>query len=433
MRRSNRPKSLFALRLLTQFIALLAGLFNPFCATTCLAASPGRPIQQSSSAFRGTAALADTRRAVSFGERPAGSDGIQHLRDWIVSQLKPLGGQLSIDSFIAQTPVGPLAMANILLKFPGTSGKAVVITGHYDTKRIPMVHFVGANDAGSSTGFLIEFARVISKMKHADDIYIVFFDGEEAVRTDWTETDSRYGSRHLVAKWGADGTLSHIKALINVDMIGDKDLDIANDENSSQSLRATVGQIAANLGYGKFFRHDAGGIDDDHKPFVDAGVNAIDIIDLDYGQNGSYWHTANDTMDKLNAHSFQVVGDVVLELVKELDRSGGAVTTSWSKFTSPPRPFEAADIDPSCSSLAPVAQFFYRRGRASNTTARSCPIQRPLSDAESLFPHRPGERSTCPARRAQVPASDRALAQSLDRELPSRSAQFQANCPRQRS
>jgi len=266
------------------------------------------------------AALAATRQAVSFGERPSGSDAIGHLRDWIISQLKPLGGQTFLDSFSAQTPLGPMPMSNIILKFPGNSGKAIAITGHYDTKRIAMVHFVGANDAGSSTGFLIEFARVVSTVQHRDDIYIVFFDGEEAVRTDWTDTDSRYGSRHLVAKWGADGTLSHIKALINIDMIGDKDLDISNDENSSQSLRTMVSQIAANLGYEKFFRHDSGGVDDDHKPFVDAGVNAIDIIDLDYGPNGSYWHTANDTMDKLSAHSFQVVGDVVIQLVKELDR-----------------------------------------------------------------------------------------------------------------
>jgi glutaminyl-peptide cyclotransferase len=284
-----------------------------------LTAVPSTP-RPKTSVFRGSAALADTRRAVSFGERPSGSEAIGHLRDWIVSQLKPLRGQLSLDSFTAQTPAGPVPMVNIILKFPGNSSKAVVITGHYDTKRIPMVHFVGANDAGSSTGFLIELARAISTTKHPDDIYIVFFDGEEAVRTDWTETDSRYGSRHLVAKWGADGTLLRIKALINVDMIGDRDLDIANDENSSQSLRSTVSQIAANLGYGKFFRRDAGGIDDDHKPFVDAGVNAIDIIDLDYGPNGSYWHTADDTMDKLSAHSFQVVGDVVLQLVKELEQ-----------------------------------------------------------------------------------------------------------------
>jgi glutaminyl-peptide cyclotransferase len=313
MCKSNRLKLLSAL---SQFTFLFAGLASQ----TCIFASSAHTTQVGGSAFRSAAALADTRRAVAFGERPSGSEAISHLRDWIVSQMKPLGGQLSLDSFTAQTPIGPLPMVNIVLKFPGTSGKAVVITGHYDTKRIPMVHFVGANDAGSSTGFLIEFARAVSRMKHSDDIYIAFFDGEEAVRTDWSETDSRYGSRQLLTKWGTDGTLSRIKALINVDMIGDKDLDIADDGNSSQSLRTMMWQIAANLGYGKFFRHDAGGIDDDHKPFVDAGVNAIDIIDLDYGPNGSYWHTANDTLDKLSAHSFQVVGDVVLQLVKELEQ-----------------------------------------------------------------------------------------------------------------
>ena len=214
-------------------------------------------------------------------------------------------------------------MVNLMLKFPGTSGKAIVVTGHYDTKRIPMVRFVGANDAGSSTGFLIEFARVISHMKHPDDVCVVFFDGEEAV-VNWTGTDSLYGSRHLVTKWAADGTLSRVKALINVDMIGDKDLDISNDENSSQSLRSMVWQIAEKQGNSTYFRRDPGGVDDDHVPFVNSGVNAIDIIDLDYGPrspqtpNGAYWHTAQDTMNKLSAHSFQVVGDVLVELVKEL-------------------------------------------------------------------------------------------------------------------
>jgi Zn-dependent M28 family amino/carboxypeptidase len=157
-------------------------------------------------------------------------------------------------------------------------------------------------------------------MNHRDDIYIVFFDGEEAVRTQWADNDNTYGSRQLTAKWLADGTLARIKALINIDMIGDKDLDISNDENSSQSLRNMVWQIAARLGYSKYFRHDPGAIEDDHKPFADAGVNAIDIIDLDYGPNGSYWHTAQDTLDKLSVHSVQVVGNVVTELVKELEK-----------------------------------------------------------------------------------------------------------------
>ena len=197
-------------------------------------------------------------------------------------------------------------MTNVIVKFPGTSAQAIAVTGHFDTKHIPMVHFVGANDAGSSTGFLIEFARVVSKMKHPDTIYIVFFDGEEDL-VSWTANDSRYGSRQLAEKWAQDGTLSTIKALINVDMIGDKQLDLANDANSSPELRALFSKIAAKQGYAKYFRTDRGGIDDDHKPFADAGVNVIDVIDLDYGPNNSYWHTAQDTMDKLSAHSFQVV------------------------------------------------------------------------------------------------------------------------------
>jgi glutaminyl-peptide cyclotransferase len=277
------------------------------------------------SPFQGTAALQLTHRATAFGERPSGSEAMLRQRNWIVSELKATGADVSLDSFTGQTPAGTAPMANIIAKFSGTSGKAVVVTGHYDTKHIPMVHFLGANDAGSSTGFLIELARAVSTMKHPDDFYIVFFDGEEAVAT-WSDTDSLYGSRHLAAQWASDGTLARIKALINVDMIGDKDLDISDDENSSQALREMMWDIADKLGDTKYFRHEPGGIEDDHLPFVKAGVNALDIIDLDYGPrsaeapNGAYWHTAEDTMDKLSAHSFQVVGDVVVGMLKELER-----------------------------------------------------------------------------------------------------------------
>ena len=309
-----KPNRQTKLRSLARQLVILPFLLVP-CSTISWGATSAR-----SYTFRGVEAMAFTRHAVSFGERPSGSDAITALRKWIISELKPLPGELTIDSFNGETPAGPVPMANIIFKFPGTSGKAVVITGHCDTKKIPMVHFVGANDAGSSTGFLLEFAKVAAAMKHTDDLYIVFFDGEEAVRAEWADNDNTYGSRRMTAKWLADGTLARIKALINVDMIGDKDLDIADDENSSRSLRNLVWQIAAKLGYSKYFRHDPGAIDDDHKPFIDAGVNAIDIIDLDYGPNGSYWHTAQDTLDKLSVHSFQVVGDIVSELVKELGK-----------------------------------------------------------------------------------------------------------------
>lgn len=264
--------------------------------------------------FDGAAAFAATAHATSFGERPAGSEALVRLRQWIVSQLKPLGGQLSLDSFKARTPDGIIPITNIILKFPGISGKAIVISGHYDTKRIPMAHFVGADDGGSSTGFLIEFARMISKSHHPDDIYIVFFDGEEALR-EWTATDSVYGSRHLAQKWGADGTLARIKALLNIDMIGDKDLDLSEDSNSSQSLRDLMYKSAAALNDSAYFPRRPSPIEDDHMPFVEAGVNSLDVIDLDY----KYWHTGQDTMDKLSEKSFQIVGDVVTRMVEQLE------------------------------------------------------------------------------------------------------------------
>jgi Zn-dependent M28 family amino/carboxypeptidase len=214
-------------------------------------------------------------------------------------------------------------MLNVLLRFPGTSGKAVAITGHYDTKRVAMTNFVGANDGGSSTGFLIELARAVSKSSHPDDIWIVFFDGEEAVG-EWTATDSLYGSRHVAEKWGADGTLAKLRALINIDMIGDKDLDVFDEANSSQSLRDMVRTVAAELGTSAYFRKQPSAVDDDHMPFVDRGVNAIDLIDLNYGPpDHTYWHTGADTKDKLAAHSFQVVGDVVLGVLAKLEHGKG--------------------------------------------------------------------------------------------------------------
>jgi Zn-dependent M28 family amino/carboxypeptidase len=272
--------------------------------------------------FDGRVALEDTRKVTAFGERPAGSDNLKNCRAWIIAQLKPLGGELSLDSFPGQTPSGPVPMVNILYKFHGTSGKAIVVSGHYDTKNITMVHFVGANDGGSSAGFLIELARVLARRKQVDDIYLVFFDGEEAVGN-WSGTDSRYGSRHLAGKWGTEGFLPKIKALLNVDMIGDKNLDIMNDVNSSPSLHTLIWGVAAKLGYSANFLTEQNGADDDHMPFIDAGVNAIDLLDLDYGPHGSYWHTDKDTMDKLSAHSFQVVGEVVLNVIDKLQHQTG--------------------------------------------------------------------------------------------------------------
>ncbi len=269
--------------------------------------------------FSGSSALEFTRKVVSFGVRPPGSPAIHKLQAYIEGQLKQRHCEVSTDGFTANTPTGPIAMENIIARFPGKSGQMIVITGHYDTKSMPGRNFVGANDGGSSTGFLLEMARVLPTIPHEDEIDLVFFDGEEAFGQ-WSDTDSLYGSRHLAEKWAKDGTLGKIRALINVDMIGDKELDILLDSNSSEPLRRLVWQTAQELGYGKYFLNSGWAEEDDHIPFVQRGVNALDLIDFDYGPNNQYWHSEQDTLDKLSGHSLEVVGNVLLHVIPKLEK-----------------------------------------------------------------------------------------------------------------
>ena len=267
--------------------------------------------------FSGAGALEYTRKAVAFGPRPPGSEANRKLQSYIEAQLKPLHCQISFDAFTAQTPAGSIPMRNIIAKFPGSSGRAIAITGHFDTKPMPGRVFAGANDGGSSTGFLLELAQVVNSTPHPDDIYLVFFDGEEAFG-EWSDTNGTFGSRHLAETWAREGMLGRIQALINVDMIGDKDLGILQETMSSAPLRRLVWQTATDLGYGKYFLNFAQATEDDHLPFLRKGVNALDLIDFDFGPNNEYWHTEKDTMDKLSAHSFEVVGNVLAAVLRKL-------------------------------------------------------------------------------------------------------------------
>lgn len=275
----------------------------------CLAAS------LHAASFSGASALEFTQRAVAFGPRTAGTEANHKLQAYILDQLRKAGAQVTEDAFVARTPQGEVAMKNIIGKFPGSSGKAIAVTGHFDTKYLPSGRFVGASDGGSSTGVLLELARISAGAARTDDLYLAFFDGEEAFGT-WGPADSLYGSRHLAELWNRNGNLARLKALINVDMVGDKNLNISLEGNSDPYVQRLVWKAAADLGRIGNFMTDSQEIEDDHIPFVRLGVRAIDLIDFDYPA----WHTEDDTMDKLSAQSLETVGAVVTESVRRLEK-----------------------------------------------------------------------------------------------------------------
>lgn len=267
--------------------------------------------------FSGQKALDYTRSVVSFGERVPGSAAHRRTEDYIIEHLKKDGAQLDFDSFTAQTPRGALPMRNIIAKFGPEGQPIVLLAGHYDTKFLP--GFVGANDGGSSTGVLLAIADVLKANPPKFNVWLLFLDGEEAVKG-WTATDSVYGSRHLARKLAQEGDLPKIRGLILADMIGDKDLDIAKEMNSTGWLRDFVATAAREMGYARYFFQQEMYIDDDHQPFLKVGIPSVDLIDFTYGPNNSFWHTRQDTIDKLRPHSFQVVGSVMLKTVELLER-----------------------------------------------------------------------------------------------------------------
>jgi glutaminyl-peptide cyclotransferase len=290
------------------------------CALPLLAAPRRVAVARPDGAFSGARAFEDLKRLVAFGPRPAGSKPLSDSRRWIVTQLEQMGYKVEEDIFQGATPFGNISMINLRVIIPGASPKVVMVAGHYDTARFEDFNFVGANDGASSAAFLLEMARVLAHRKNQFTTWLVFFDGEEA-EVKWSGTDSLYGSRHMVGKLGASGELGRIQAMILVDMIGDAKLDIYRDANSTPWLTDEVFKTAKNLGYSKYFLNEKRAYEDDHTPFVNAGVAAVDIIDLDYGPNGSYWHTAKDTVDKCSPQSLTIVGQVVMGTIADLEKS----------------------------------------------------------------------------------------------------------------
>jgi len=280
-------------------------------AGTACAREPNRPV------LSGERALGHVRQLVQWGNRAPGSSGHAWTQAYIIRQLRlAYVDDIEEVDFVARTPKDMTPMKNIIGKLPGKSSEVVVLAGHYDT--LAKEGFVGANDAGSSTALLLELARVLGlKQPPPVTIWIVFFDGEEAIE-EWSERDGLYGSRYQASVWRRQSSLERIKAVIVVDMVGDKDLRLRRDLNSTPWLTDLIWEIAAGKGYAGHFSEEQSAILDDHVPFRQAGVPAVDLIDLEYGPNNRYWHTSEDSLDKLSAGSFKIVGEVVLEAVARL-------------------------------------------------------------------------------------------------------------------
>jgi glutaminyl-peptide cyclotransferase len=281
-------------------------------ALALLAASQTSSAQQH---FNGGKAYEYARQFAAIGPRWPTGPGHVKAEEFLRSQLKR--DQVEEDAFTANTPIGPVNMRNFIVRFPGKKDGAIVLATHYETNYyLRNINFVGANDGAATTGLLLAIAdQLRGKKLEGYSVWLVFFDGEEAFQH-WSASDSTYGSRHLAAKWGRDGTLSHIKAFVLTDMIGDKDLDIQHETNSTDWLVELVRQAAKKFGYEHYFFQTNEPVEDDHLAFIARGVPSIDVIDLDYGPNNAYHHTAQDTIDKISAHSLMIDGDVLMETIR---------------------------------------------------------------------------------------------------------------------
>jgi len=300
---------------------LVPAKFSGRSATPATAQHTG---EKSQPTFNGGRAFEDLKRLVAFGPRPPGSKALADSRAWIESQLKQAGCSVEEDSFTSSTPVGNIPMTNLIAKAPGAKPGTIMLAGHYDTARHTDFKFVGANDGGSSAAMLLELARVFCRRKNECTVWLAFFDGEEAL-VNWSATDSLYGSRHLAAKLASNGEIARVQAMILMDMVGDKHLKIYKDTNSTAWLTDLVFRTASKLEYGKVFLDEKSAYGDDHAPFVDDGVAAVDLLGnvgppSASSPFGAYWHTAEDTVGKCSPTSLTIVGRVVVSTVEQLER-----------------------------------------------------------------------------------------------------------------
>lgn len=282
-----------------------------------------RPGAGAKSPFNGQRAYEDLKRIVAIGPRPPGSPEAETLRALLKEELAKLGIPVREQPFEADTPLGKLTMVNVIAEIKGNTPGVILLGNHYDTKYMPEIHFAGANDGGSTTAWMLEMARTIGPSRKGRSLWLVWFDGEEAIR-EWSDTDGLYGSREFVRQLRRNNSLKSIHAMINVDMIGDTYLGIVRDPGAPPWLSTLVWTQASELGYGSHFLATSLPVQDDHMPFRLAQIPALELIDFEYGgsalEHRANWHTPRDTIDRVDPRSLQVVGDVLYHALPTMDQ-----------------------------------------------------------------------------------------------------------------
>jgi len=278
--------------------------------------------------FDGERAFAEVVDLVGFSPRDAGTPEGWKAAHHISERLEQFGIESEVDTFVDMTPEGEKTFRNVIGQIPGTSGQWIILGSHFDT--MPGIeNFQGANDSGSSTGVLLELARQLSAAKVTPEtgILFAFFDGEEGI-AGYGPNDGLHGSRRLAAQLVLAGRKDSIKAMVLLDMVGDPDLHFIIPHNSSPNMVKEVLEAAHATGHRNLFSlSQGGGVIDDHVPFLKAGIPAIDIIDFRYGSApglNDYWHTENDSLENIRADSLKTVGEIVLQLLKQMAFSANA-------------------------------------------------------------------------------------------------------------
>jgi Zn-dependent M28 family amino/carboxypeptidase len=296
---------------------------------TSLLALPAPAQKAPTNQVSGQAVYALTQQLLAVApKRFNGSPGHLAAENFIKDHFKveAAKGNFETDEFSARTPAGMQMMRNFIVKYPGKRDGIIVLASHYETNYpLKDIGFVGANDGACTTALLIEIGAYFrAHPPQGYSVWLVFDDGEEAVQS-WSASDSLYGTRHLAAKWYADGTLARIRAFIVADMIGDKDLNIDRDANSTPWLLGLLAEAAKDTGHSDSVFKNPTQIEDDHIPFKQRGVPVLDIIDIDYGPHtdatpDGYHHTAQDTIDKISPKSLQISADLFLEVIRLINQ-----------------------------------------------------------------------------------------------------------------